>query len=101
MAKKKTPTRRPSKAPAARAKKRPAKRSAQPRPGDLTGFHDRLESLMSGESMALVAQRTGVNHESVRRYRNGAKPSAEFIAAVARVYGVSADWLLGLRRTRR
>jgi transcriptional regulator with XRE-family HTH domain len=41
-----------------------------------------------------VSDQTGTNAETVRRYLQGHAPSVEFVAALCRVFGISADWLL-------
>ena len=41
-----------------------------------------------------IAERVGMNAESVRRYMYGYAVPAEFIAAICREYGVSGSWLL-------
>lgn len=41
-----------------------------------------------------VSDQTGANPETVRRYMQGQAPSVEFVAALCRVFGISADWLL-------
>lgn len=41
-----------------------------------------------------VADATGLNSETVRRYMQGQAPSVEFLAALCSVYDVNAQWLL-------
>ena len=41
-----------------------------------------------------VAELTGASAESVRRYMDGAPPSAEFLTGLCRALGISGEWLL-------
>lgn len=54
----------------------------------------RLREAVAGRSNRFVATHTGYNEETVRRYLRDGGPSAEFLAAVCRVFGVNAEWLL-------
>lgn len=54
----------------------------------------RLRIAVRGDSARQVADRVGMNPETVRRYLNGISPSAEFLTAICRVYGVLGTWLL-------
>lgn len=54
----------------------------------------RLRETVGARSNRFVATVTGYNEETVRRYLRDGGPSAEFLAAVCREFGVSADWLL-------
>lgn len=65
-------------------------------PFQLERLTARINRVTNGCSHREVAERTNHNPETVRRYRNGFAPSASFIYEVARSYGVSADWLLGI-----
>lgn len=54
----------------------------------------RLRAAAGSDTAAVIAARTGSNHETVRRYLSGAAPKARFIAVFCAAYQVSADWLL-------
>lgn len=60
-------------------------------------MHDRLAVVVGGMPYRQVAEQTGLNAESVRRYMNGHAPSLEFVAAVCAKFGVNAQWLLSGR----
>jgi transcriptional regulator with XRE-family HTH domain len=59
-----------------------------------TPLHDRLRQAVGGRTFRHVAELTGVNHESVRRYLSGQTPSVEFLAALCKALSVNSDWLL-------
>jgi transcriptional regulator with XRE-family HTH domain len=61
----------------------------------LSSLHERMR-LAVGEHATYrqVSDRTGTHAETVRRYMQGQAPSVEFVAALCRVFGISADWLL-------
>ncbi|MBM4108216.1 MAG: helix-turn-helix transcriptional regulator [Phycisphaerae bacterium] len=62
---------------------------------DLSPLHERMRLAVGEEATyRQVADRTGANAESVRRYLQGHAPSIEFVVAMCRCFGVSADWLL-------
>jgi transcriptional regulator with XRE-family HTH domain len=60
----------------------------------MAGIAGRIKVACGRRTYAEIARMTGQHPETVRRYMHGHKPSIEFIAAVSRVFGVSADWLL-------
>jgi transcriptional regulator with XRE-family HTH domain len=57
-------------------------------------LHDRLRMVTGDRTYRMVAELTEFNQETTRRYLQGQAPSAEFLAAICRVFGVSGDWLL-------
>lgn len=57
-------------------------------------LHQRLAAVAGDRSVKQVAAATGLNPETVRRYLRGQAPSAEFLAALCRAYGVNGHWLL-------
>lgn len=62
---------------------------------DLSPLHERMRLAVGEDSTyRQVADRTGANAESVRRYMQGNAPSVEFVVSLCRCFGVSADWLL-------
>lgn len=80
----------------------------RPRPGPgarsdrwYAGLRARLCHASRGRLIRDIAERTGTNPETVRRYLSTGVPSAEFLAAFARAFGVSGDWLLGLQEAER
>jgi|GEM_PF-2978099 len=62
-------------------------------PGDST-ISTRLAVAIGEDSIAGMARKTGYNAETVRRYLNGGRVPASFVAAVSREYGVDAAWLV-------
>jgi len=63
----------------------------EPEAGSL---HDRLRVVAGQRSYRALADLTGQNTETVRRYMLGASPSIEFVAAMCARFGVNADWML-------
>ena len=64
-----------------------------------TNFPDRLQELLreNKTSQRQLALKIGVTSATVSAWCRGLKqPTADNIAAVARIFGVSADYLLGL-----
>lgn len=59
-----------------------------------SGLHERLLEVVGDRTYRALADLTGQNAETVRRYMQGQSPSVEFLAAVCGTLGVSADWLL-------
>lgn len=57
-------------------------------------LHERLQAAVGSRSFRHIAELTGTNHESVRRYLSGQAPSVEFLAALCRTLGLSSEWLL-------
>lgn len=57
-------------------------------------LHDRLRLAAGNRSFRHLAELTGCNHESVRRYMSGQAPSVEFLAALCKALGVSEQWLI-------
>ncbi len=62
-----------------------------------SGLHERLNAAAAGRSFRHLADLTGTNAETVRRYMQGQAPSVEFLSALCRSLGVCADWLLSGR----
>ncbi len=60
----------------------------------LGGIVDRMNDTADGLTNAAVADRTGFNQETVRRYLISGPPGAEFLRAFCKAFNVSADWLL-------
>ncbi len=56
----------------------------------------RLRDVFGTMSIRDIADATGHNHETVRRFMASGSPSVAFLVDTSRAYGVSVDWLLGL-----
>lgn len=54
----------------------------------------RLRWVCEGVPAARVAELTGTNHETTRRYLSGNRIPARFIAEICRVANVRPEWLL-------
>jgi transcriptional regulator with XRE-family HTH domain len=65
---------------------RPSSRSSE--------LNDRINSIVAGLSFRELAELTGLNAETIRRYVRGADPSVAFIARLCEVFELSAEWLL-------
>ncbi len=52
-------------------------------------------------NQVLLAQKTGLTQASISRYLSGAHPNLRAICLVAQSFGVSTDWLLGRKDTRK
>ncbi len=63
----------------------------EPDPGTL---HDRLRMVAGQRSYRALAELTGQNTETVRRYMLGASPSIDFVASMCSQFGINADWML-------
>jgi len=57
-------------------------------------FHDRLITVAGQMTYRALADITGTNHESVRRYMQGQSPSAEFLSALCAKLDISGEWIL-------
>jgi transcriptional regulator with XRE-family HTH domain len=63
------------------------------------GVSDRIRTLIfeSGDSLKGFADAVGVYPSYVHKWINGgACPTARYLCAICRYYGVTSDWLLGL-----
>lgn len=59
-------------------------------------FFERLIELKGTQSTAAFARSIGIPQPSMDRYLKGRVPTLEVLKLLCSVYGVSADWLLGL-----
>lgn len=61
-------------------------------------IHERINQLRiaNGLSMKEFAERIGTSLDGVWRWEHSRLPSALKIVAIAKEFGVSTDWLLGL-----
>ena len=59
-------------------------------------FSERLRALMetNGMSAAALARKTGLSHVAIGNYLNDRVPRSEHLHSIARVFGVSMEWLL-------
>lgn len=57
-------------------------------------LHERILAAIGERSYRHVAEITAQNQETVRRYIQGQAPSVEFLSAMCRGLGLSAEWLL-------
>lgn len=57
-------------------------------------MHERMQALVGAKTYRVIAEMTGQNAETVRRYMLGADPSVEFLAALCLATGSNAEWLL-------
>lgn len=55
---------------------------------------ERLNRVTAGYTFQELGELMGFFPETVRRYLRHGSPRAEFVAAVCRTFGVSAEWLL-------
>lgn len=62
--------------------------------GRVSTISSRLAEAVGEDSIAAVSRRAGFNAETTRRYLNGGRVPASFVAAVSREYGVDAAWLI-------
>lgn len=61
---------------------------------DQSPLHDRLRAAVGDKTYRQVADLTGTNAETTRRYMLGQPPSVEFLAALAAGLSLNAEWLL-------
>ncbi|MGE0365678.1 MAG: helix-turn-helix domain-containing protein [Phycisphaerales bacterium] len=60
-----------------------------------------MDELLGTLTYREVAERTGLNHESIRRQLLAGRPSVESVVLLCRAFGVSADWILGVHEPTR
>lgn len=61
---------------------------------ELSPLHERIHTAVGGRTYRAIAELTGSNAETVRRYMMGQAPSADFLAALCPALGLNAQWLL-------
>jgi transcriptional regulator with XRE-family HTH domain len=61
---------------------------------EVSPLHERLHAAVGSRTYRAIAEMTDSNPETVRRYMQGQAPSAEFLAALCRVLGLNAQWML-------
>jgi transcriptional regulator with XRE-family HTH domain len=64
------------------------------RVSEFSALHERLQNVTAHRSFRALADLTGQNPETVRRYMSGQAPSVEFLSALCVKLGVNAEWLL-------
>lgn len=57
-------------------------------------LHDRIQAVAGRMTYRALADATGHNAETIRRYMQGQAPSVEFLSAICARLDVSAQWLL-------
>jgi len=57
-------------------------------------LHDRICEVVRGLSFRELAEVTGLNAETIRRYVRGADPSVAFVTRLCDAFDLSAEWLL-------
>jgi hypothetical protein len=60
----------------------------------LSPLHQRLRRVLGAVGPKELSELIGMHPETIRRYLNGTKPSAEFVSAFCRQRGIDARWLL-------
>ena len=61
---------------------------------EISPLHERLLAAVGDRTYRAIANETGHNPETARRYMHGHAPSAEFLARVCEVYDINAHWLM-------
>lgn len=57
-------------------------------------LHGRMRAAAGDLTVRALAEATGHNPETVRRYMNGQQPSIEFLAALCRRFDLNPQWLV-------
>lgn len=56
-----------------------------------TTFHANFERITAGQNVTAIAERTGIDHGSISRYKNGKRePSLKRLTLIAQAFDVSA-----------
>lgn len=64
-----------------------------------TDFATNFRLITAGHSVGQIAEKTGLDHGSVSRYRDGKRePTLTRLKLIALAYEVSADSLIGIER---
>lgn len=66
-------------------------------------FGQRLRELRNerGENQSILAEKLGVSGQSYSAYENGREPPYSILCAIAKYFGVTTDYLLGLTDARK
>lgn len=65
----------------------------------MVSFGDKIKTLRSARKMSITeaAYKLGINKGSLSRYENNSvEPSLSMAGRMAKLYGVSLDWLAGI-----
>lgn len=65
-----------------------------PHTASVEGLHDRLAAAAGDRTYRALAELTGTNAETARRYMQGQAPSVEFVTALCDALAVNAHWLI-------
>jgi transcriptional regulator with XRE-family HTH domain len=57
-------------------------------------LHDRIEDILGNRTHRDVAAATGINHETIRRIRNGQRPTSDFFFALVAEFDANANYIL-------
>ncbi len=57
-------------------------------------LHERLAAVVGPRTFRAIAELTGTNSETVRRYMQGQTPSVEFLASLCEALKINGEWLL-------
>lgn len=57
----------------------------------------RIREVVGNYSLYEISKHTGLNRESIRRHLHRGRPSVDSVVMLCKVFGVSADWILGIR----
>ena len=75
-------------------RRRPKRRTVPRRDPWYAGVAERLCAVTEGLPLRTIGARTGYNHETVRRVLHSGRVTGHFLATIARVFGLSGEWLL-------
>lgn len=59
-----------------------------------SALHERLAAVVGSRTYRAIAELTGTNSETVRRYMLGQSPSVEFLVAICEAFKINGEWLL-------
>lgn len=59
-----------------------------------SALHQRLRDVVGNRSYRMLAEVTGTNPETARRYMTGHAPSTEFLVKICERFSVNGEWLL-------
>jgi len=61
---------------------------------ELSALHQRIHAVAGHMTYRALAECTGNNSETIRRYMQGQSPSAEFLTALCSHFDLNAQWLI-------
>lgn len=62
--------------------------------GSESPLHERLAAVAGPRTFRAIAEVTGTNSETVRRYMQGQAPSVEFLESLCNAFKINGEWLL-------